>query len=330
MQSVWTVVLGFFVTIGFIGAVFAAAGDTVCPELALTPLQRFAGLITFGNIMLTGGILGSVIFLAWFLYLIRIPTAIYEFAGYLASFVLIFFAKSIPVGIDPIFTAFAGCIGFAAMMLVSAALHEWEYNEARCCSALAVTWAIVAMAHQSELIGFFAVMAFFGALGFFVSSYPFMTVIGFKDEDSLNRATGAAFILLAFFVFYHISGIKVPYAGLFTYGAYLVGSLVGFMGLLILAYEGYGNERGYIARQIPIIVAGIAALFFGSVLAIPEIQKIGGTFFGLYLPEKVCDVPTEDTLGYVLKGLVISCIALGAGYFVLRYQDFFAPYILMM
>jgi hypothetical protein len=39
----------------------AKAASTACPEL--TSLQRFAGLITFGNIMLTGGILGTVGFL---------------------------------------------------------------------------------------------------------------------------------------------------------------------------------------------------------------------------------------------------------------------------
>lgn len=318
------------ITMILLSAPANAADALNCPELTLTPLQRVAGLITFGNIMLTGGILGTVGFLAWLLYLIRIPTAVYELGGYATSISLVVFAKNIPLGIDTVFIAFAGCIGFAAMLLVSAALHNLEKNEAGYCMTLAVMWGIVALAYQSELIGFFSIGALFGALGFFIKSYPLMTVIGFEDEDALNRATGAAFIILALFVSYRLVGVDVPHVRLFAYGAYLIGSFVGFTGLLILAYEGYSDNRGYIARQLPIIVAGVAALFFGSILAIPEIQKIGGTFFGLYLMEKVCDVPTDDTIGYATKGLVISSIALGASYLILRYQEFFAPYILMM
>ncbi|MDO8600756.1 MAG: hypothetical protein Q7R73_04100 [bacterium] len=316
-----------FSVIGFAGTAFAAVASA-CPEL--TGLQKFAGLMTFGNIMLTAGILGSVGFLAWLLYLVRIPAVVYEVCGYTVSLGLVLFAKRIPLGVDPAFIAFAGCICFAAMILVSAALHNVKRDEAGYCMMLAVTWAAVAVAYQSELIGFFAVAALFGALGFFVRSYPFMTVIGFEDRDALNRATGAAFVLLVGFISFRISGITNSYAQLFSYGTYLIGSLVGFTGLLILAYEGYGKHRGYISRQIPIIVGGIAALFFGSVLAIPELQKIGGTFFGLYLLEKICDVPTEGRVGFAFKGFVISCIALGAGYLILSHKDFFASYILMM
>ena len=318
---------GIFASLMVAQSAFGASAD--CPEL--TVAQRIVGLITFGNIALTAGILGTVGFLAWLLYLIRIPAALYEIAGYAASIGLVVFAEKIPLGIDPAFTAFAGCIGFGAMLCVSGILHEWKEDYAGYCMTLAVLWAIVAMGYKSELIGFFSVGALFGALGFFVQSYPFMTVIGFDDEDALNRATGAAFLLLAAFVGLRIAGNVNPYVGLFSYGAYLIGSLVGFTGLLILAYEGCSQEgRGYIARQIPIIVASVAALFFGSVLAIPEIQKIGGTFFGLYLIEKVCDIRTEDQVGYALKGLVISGIALVAGYVILRNKEFFAHYILMM
>lgn len=309
----------------FTGAAFGA--DTSCSEL--TPLQRFAGLITFGNIMLTGGILGTVGFLTWLLYLVRIPATLYEVGGYAVSIGLVAFAKKLPIGIDPVFIAFAGCIGFAAMLLVSSELHNWKENPTGYCTTLAVSWALVALAYQSELIGFFSVGAFFGALGFFVESYPFMTVIGFEDEDALNRSTGTAFILLSLFTAYKISGTDLPYANLFAYGAYLIGSLVGFTGLLILAYEGY-YKKNYIVRQLPIIAAGIAALFFGSVFSIPEIQKIGGTFFGLYLLEKVFDVPSEGRVGYAIKGLAISCLALGIGYLILRFKDFFAPYLLML
>ncbi|MEK7074460.1 MAG: hypothetical protein AAB968_01720 [Patescibacteria group bacterium] len=307
---------------------FGAVVD--CPEL--TSLQRLAGLVSFGNIMLTAGVIGTVGFLVWLLYLIDIPATVYEFGGYGVSLALMALAKKIPLGIDPAFAAFAGCVGFAAMLYVSCVLHEWKRNEAGYCMTLTVTWAAVALAYQSELIGFFSVGALFGALGFFIRSYPLMTVIGFEDEDALNRATGAAFVLLTAFIAYRVSGVSVAHIELFSYGTYLIGSLVGFTGLLILAYEDYGEGegRGYIARQVPIIVGGVAALFFGSVLAIPELQKIGGTFFGLYLLEKICDVPTEGRVGYALKGLVISSVALAAGYIILRNKEFFASYILMM
>lgn len=316
---------GIIALAAFTGTGFAA---TDCPEL--TSLQRFAGLVTFGNVMLVGGILGTVGFLTWLLYLIHIPKTVYEIGGYVVSIGLILFAKHIPLGIDFIFPAFAGCIGCAAMLYVSSVLHSWQKNEAGYCITLAVIWTIIAMAYQSALIGFISVAALFGALGFFVRSYPFMTVIGFEDEDALNRATGTAFVLLAFFIFYRITAGTSFYVELFSQGVYLIGGLVGFTGLLILAYQGYGKSRRYISRQIPMIVGGIAAIFFGSVFSIPEIQKIGGTFFGLYLLEKICDIPTEGKIGYALKGLIISGIALIAGYIILRNKEFFASYILLM
>ena len=305
----------------------ASAVVNACQEL--TALQRFAGLITFGNVLLVAGIVGVVGFLAWILVLIRIPATLYEICGYALSISLVLFARQIPLGIDPVFTVFAGCVGLGAMFLVTALLHDITDSAAGFCASLALVWGIVGIAYQSELIGFIAVGALFGALGFFVRSYPFMTVIGFEDEDSLNRATGAAFILLIFFVGYKMLGAKSPNLEIFAYGTYLIGSLVWFTGLLILAYEGYGKGN-YIGRQLPIIIAGIVALFFGSVYGIPEIQKIGGTFFGLYLLEKICDVPTHGTVGYAIKGLVISAISLTAGYIVLQNKDFFAAYIIMM
>lgn len=311
----------------FAGSGFGASND--CPEL--TSAQRFIGIVTFGNVMLTAGILGAVGFLVWLLYLINIPAGLYEVAGYGASIGLMSFANKIPVGIDPAFMAFAGCIGFGAMLYVSGVLHNWKKDETGYLMTLAVAWAIAAIGYHSELIGFFSVAALFGALGFFVRSYPFMTVIGFEDDDALNRATGAAFIILAAFVGYRMAGVSVPFVSLFAYGAYLIGSLVGFTGLLILAYQWYEEEgHRYLLRQIPIIVAGIAALFFGSVLAIPEIQKIGGTFLGLYILEKICDVPSEEKVGFAVKGLVISGIVLAAGYIILRNKEFFSAYILMM
>lgn len=321
------VLLGVCLVFGAASTAFAGVAPD-CSEL--TALQKFAGFVTFGNIMLTGGIVGAVGFLVWLLYLIDIPKTVYEIGGYAVSLGLVMYGKDLHLGIDPAFIAFAGCIGFGAMLMVSAALHDLEPNMTAYFSTLTLAWAAVAVAYQSELVGFFAVGALFGTLGFIVRSYPFMTVIGFESEDALNRATGAAFVLLALFIGFRISGATASFIHLFSYGTYLIGSLVGFTGLLILAYEGYKDSGGYIARQIPIIVFGIAALFFGSVLAIPELQKIGGTFFGLYLLEKICDVPTNGKIGYAFKGLVISCIALGAGYLILSHQELFAPYILLM
>lgn len=327
MKSLISVI--FLAIIGFATTAFAQVNSVDCP--GLTPLQRFImGLTDFGNILFVGGILGTVVFLVWLLYLIKIPVVVYEFCGYTVSIGLVVFANKILLGIDPVFIAFAGCIGFAAMLAISATIHGWEKKETEYFTLLAVIWGVVAAAYQSELIGFFSVGALFGALGFFVRSYPFMTVIGFEDEDALNRATGTAFILLALFVAYRVFGTSVPYAKYFSYGTYVIGSLVGFTGLLILAYEGYSESRGWGVRQMPIIIGGLAALYFGSVYAIPELQKIGGTFFGLYLLEKVCDIPTKGRVGWVFKCLVISSMALGTGYVILRYKDFFAPYIFMM
>ncbi|MCI0565727.1 hypothetical protein L0Y46_00860 [bacterium] len=304
----------------------AAQAVAVCPEL--TALQKIAGLVTFGNTLLFAGTIGAVGFLVWLLYLI-IPGIVYEALGYPTAATLIGGSYSISIDIPAEYAAFTGCMLFAGTLLVTSALHDLKENYVSYFSILTVIWGIAAVGYHSNLIGFFSVLALFGALGFYIRSYPFLTVIGFVD-GGVQRASGTAFVILALFSGLKIVGLDLPTLSYFTYGGFLIGSFVLFLGLLIVAYGGYKGSRNYFARQLPIIVGGIAALFVGSVWDIPEMQNTAGTFFGLYLLEKVFDIPTKGKIVFAIKGLVISVIASGAGYFILLHKEFFAPYLFLL
>lgn len=307
---------------------------SVDQPVKLTGLQKFAGYITFVNTMWVFAIIVGV---TCFIYLfgrliveiaglfLAIPAWFYEFLLYAFSLTLILKGDYFRPGVGQ-YVALTGCLAFAGALIISGIRLKLSAPGSFFLILTAV-WGFVALLYSSSLIGFFAVIALMGALGFFVAIHPLVYVIGFKDEDSVGRATAAAFCLLAAFVALQIFGIPLAHLSVFQPGVLFMGSFVGFLGLLIASTRWYPRRYPWPLFQLIAIAAGIGALYFGTVYQLPELAKIGGTFFALYLLEKFCEVPVEGRVGYACLGLIGS----GAVYWfcltVKNNPDFFRPYL---
>ena len=82
-----------------------------------------------------------------------------------------------------------------------------------------------------------------------------------------------------------------------------------------------------------VVVAGCFALFGGAYLQIPELQRIGGTFFCLWLAEKIAELVSildlESVTGYAFVALIIGGSLWRAGIFITTHQEFFRQYTLL-
>jgi hypothetical protein len=272
--------------------------------------QRFKGFLTFVNIIWVLSSILLVIALAWLtkLYLLpilkRIPAVVYERLVYIVCWVFIIGAYRFAKGIDQ-FIALPGCLGLVGAMTFSHTLHKdrlekfFKRNRLDPFTVnsfiLFLIWMVVAIIYQSSLIAFIAVIALEAFLGFSVVVLPLCVAIGFTEKSIIPRAMAASFLLLVFYVLLRMTGIELPYFGIFSAGALFMGPFVYFIGLLIVSSKLYkhANAHHYLGLQILTIVSGLLALFIGSVWQISQLQGIGGTLFFLYLLEKYFELPWQ-------------------------------------
>jgi len=323
----------------FIGALlpsYAIAQDaaTTCPEL--TWLQYAAGFITWMNILQVGAIILGVacacfILFRWFGWLLQIflhiPVAVYEVLGYALSVGLIVWAYFLD-GPNQLWPLLSGSLLFGGMLVITGKLHNIEPNFERFFGTLFIVWAAIALFYQSEVIGFFAVAAFMGMLGFSFAVIGVGYMIGFQDNDALKRATTAGFITLIAFVAIRVSGEAVPYIHVFEQGALWLGSFVGFIGILIASSRWYENRAMYPIMQVIAIVLGMAAIGVGSVFGIPQLLGIGGTFFALYLIEKPFEIPAESATGFAAIGLFVAAAVGGSVWWAQNNMELIEPFLL--
>ncbi|HSD12782.1 MAG TPA: hypothetical protein VLC10_04450 [Patescibacteria group bacterium] len=305
----------------------------------LTALQRFAGLITFVNILWVIGIALGVICFA-FLFgsyvvelvklLVNVPLAFYEVVFYAGSLGLAIWGRSLSPGVAP-YVGLTGCLLFGAAVMFTAKAHKsLNLGGALVSATMCLAWSIAALSYGSSLLGFIAVAALMSAFGFSVLVMPLAYCIGFKDEASIGRATAAAFSILTAYVIVRALGADPSILRVFEGGALFLGSFVGYLGLLITSSRWYdGKSRNYVLFQFGTIAAGVAALFVGSYFGISELQKIGGTFFVLYLLEKIIEIPAKSARGYAAVGLVASLAIFGFCMYVKHDPETLRPYVFM-
>jgi len=243
---------------------------------------------------------------------VAIPLVVYELALAGLSLAAVAGGLSIPVWGE--FVGLTGCLGVAATLTLSGHLRKIEPNTVRFCALLMVLWAPVAVLYHSPMIGFIAVAALMGAVGFSAAMSPLCYAIGFRDEESVPRATFTGFVLLAAFAVIRQTGATIPWISAFSTGSLFLGSFVGYLGLLILSSRWYVFSKGkrgagtYLALNALTVGAGVAAIVLGTYFAIPQLQQIGGTFFCLYLLEKTAEIPVRSIKGWACVGLVVSGI----------------------
>lgn len=304
----------------------------------ITWLQRAAGFVTFANTMMTlAAIIGMCAFLflfgraiAWMVFVIvAIPPEFYEGLLILSGIGLSAFAFLSLEGGN------ASAIGLVGALLYGGgALWVWarhDKNKKLSVSGisliLAAAWGAHALLFQSSLVGTFSIAALMSVLGFSAYMVPGLIMIGFEDEDTVPRATLASFLILGTFVGFQILGESPPFISVFRPGALYVCGFVGYLGVLITGSRWYYSNANYLLRQIPAVVLGIAAIFLGSIFNVPELQKMGGTFFVLYLMEKPFEIPAENKTAYALIALAVCTVIYFSGMWVKANVDIVSPYL---
>src|SRR5471032_748989 len=313
----------------------AWAADAGCVQL--TGLQRVAGYVTFANTVKVLAVLVGIGFAAVFLrgliarllmIFVIIPVGFYKALGYVASIGLIGWVYAIQHGHVAIvagsveswadiarYVAVVGAVGLGGSLLVS--LADWAKihgsgprpNET---SAMLLTllFGVLAMTLDNSLIGAFAVATLMAFFGFFIISTPGVLFLGFDNERALFSGTIAAFVLLAPATLAMAHQGNLGAFDVFRPGVFWVASFTGFTGLLILASWCMSKSAArYAARQALMLIMGLAALYFGSVAGIEPLQKIGGTFFVVWLLSKPWDLPKTNILAWSGLGL-LTCVAL--------------------
>lgn len=286
--------------------------EIVKPGSQTNVIQKIAGFVTFTNIILTAAAILLVSAVGWLasLYLIPIlmliPGSGYEIIIYLGCFSAILGGN--PATEIGEFIALPGCLGLIGAISFTHYLHRDFFNQLLAgrdsypyyidSLILFIIWAIAAIFYQSSLLGFIAIIALETSLGFSVVITPLCYMIGFTEKDVIPRAMSASLILLSIYITAEIADFQLPYIGIFSTGVLFVGTFVYFVGTLIVSSKWYEYGKFKISRylwlQFLTITSGVAALYIGSVWQVLLLQRIGGTFFFLYLIEKYFELPWQQ------------------------------------
>ena len=206
-------------------SLLAAPTLAACPELTI--LQKAAGYITWLNILRIFAIVigtGSFCFLFknWvgnlIMLFVNVPKELYEVLAYVGSVGLIIVGLFISEN-NALWFGLTGCLLFGGALVLTAYLHKTETNEVLFFSILFAVWSVVAVLYQSSVIGFIAVAALMGVVGFSLWVTPLCYAFGFKDEDKLGNATSTGFAILLLFVFLRMTHITLPFVHVFESGA---------------------------------------------------------------------------------------------------------------
>lgn len=327
--------LGLGTALLLLGSTTLAATPSCAP---LTGLQVAAGYVTFANIVKLIAVLAGAGF-AWIFFghviqhLLRvfmlIPLSVYKALGYLVSFALLVWSYGVANGhgawlVGAHWSAlndlarYVGVIGALGLgVSVLGSLADWAevhgagpHPEQTSAMILAVLMGAIALLLDNPIVGAFAVVALMAFFGFFIIAFPGVVTLGYDSDKALFSGTLASFLILV------PATLAVAHQGslgpveVFRAGIFWITTLSGYTGLLILATFHFSRHLGrYLAMQAVMVLMGLAALYFGSVYDIGELQKIGGTFFVVYLMSKPWDLPKTNVLMWSGLGL-FTCVAL--------------------
>lgn len=277
-------------------------------------------LVVLAGIILAIAIGGLVAYYLWPL-LVSIPVIIYEGAAYGLSGVCMAAGYLFQpfdlwvINIQPFWFVIPGAISFAACIAFSHQKH-WasEYQgesvyagpgffsfpvilSGLCC----IAWGAMAIFYHNlfpqagipYFLAFISVIALESFLGFSVITAPGCIMLGWNSDGVIPRTTSASFLILAFYVTAHLTGLSLdPAVKLFETGGLFMGAFVYYLGLLVMSSKFYPeSEDRYVFMQLLTIVSGLAAFFIGSTFGVNILLGVGGTFFTIYLLEKYYEIP---------------------------------------
>lgn len=307
---------------------------------------RVADWLSFGNTVITLGVLGLVIgiliiFRQAIIDLLKIfkeiPVIVYEVLVYAFGLTLVIGGRDwMPE--NGYYLGLLGCLILAGGVGISFFYHSssrTKHGFSIFFLILTGIFAAGALYYASTLIGGFATFCFISTLSFEDAMDNLSSFIGFENDAALGRVTTVSYIVIAVHIILKIIGVQIPALQIFEPGMLYLGGFGGYIGILISSGYWYDKFSGdYLIRQITAILLGAAALVCGLMLGIPTLTKIAGTFLALYLLEKLFEIISLLKIrdAYALGGVIIflSATLAGAGLLVVRNQDFFSKYLLFL
>jgi hypothetical protein len=204
---------------------------------------------------------------------------------------------------------------------------------------LALTLAALAMSHDSELLGFASVVAFYAAIGFQVCAYGLCYVIGFESDSAMERCAVTSFVLLSSVGgarFLNTSWSLGGHFAPFRSAVSVFGCIVLFLALLIMSSRFYRRgERSrlirtrfgidaYLFANIITLVLLLGFSAVGLVGGLPGMANTASVFLVLWSMEKYADLHLEQQWnGWVLV-LAVSVAAWRAALWLHCRPDFTA------
>lgn len=299
--------------------------------------QQSEGVVTFFHVIIVLACIGAVVFFAYLfrsavkkLYelLKQIPKAVYEVLFHAISLGTLLGGYFGVEGALRPYMGFIGCLLFVASLSYTAKIHKLDASKLWFPGTLFAVFTASTVVFHSPLTGFMAVCALLWAVGFTAETSPLCYAFGFKNDSDLGKATSTAFTILIAFVVMQIAGVSNGVLGDFKFGALFMGSFVGYLGLLIASSRWYTERKSsYAVLQVITVVAGVAALFVGSVFEIGELQKIGGTFFIIFFFEKLIELLSTRKPLYAFWGLCLCALAAVVSFWGMSHPDTLAQYL---
>jgi hypothetical protein len=289
------------------------AADINCTDLSM--LQRAAGYVSwlgFIEVLGIGAIAGGLIFIfGGIVKTILKMTGLMEILLWLLTVGCIAHSYAIG-GAYQSWTIAIGAILIPCAYILSAYVHKIVINESASLAILSIIWGFIALFFSSSFVGFLAVGALLGTLGFFIAVTPFSYMFGFKSDEAIPHATAAGLIIMGIYILTRALHINEQYFAVFETGALWLGSLVGFLGLLIVSSAMYDEERTWGAMNLLTIILLIVTVSLGLLFAINEVTTIASAFLLLYLAAKIIEVETESMIALGVKlfiaGIMIACV----------------------
>lgn len=319
----------------FASAAFAA--DAVCPEL--TAVQRWVGFLFSMNFLAVCAIAtlaaGICIFFHGFIAwawdsLWAMIKDVADILAHLVSIGLIVSGAWTPAEYQ-LWPVLGGCILFGASVFFTIWLRHIKGDDPTgVCALLAIAWGAVAIYYGMSEVGFLAVAAFMGVLGFSVIVTPLCYGFGFQKDGDIKSGTAAALIVLTIYVIAHAFLPNAPAAGkVFEAGAFWLGSFVGFIGLLVLSSELYTSFKGgsYGWMQCVAIAIYMAGVAIGMTLGINPLAGMAGTFLVFYAAGKLIEIRTRTAMTFGLKVILIGCVFTGAWFFAQQHEAVIKTYL---
>ncbi len=295
--------------------------------------EQVRGVLTFANIIWVVASFLIVLAVVWLggIYLVAllalIPIEGYEILAYGVCGGLIVASPSE-------FWALPGAIAINGVWAWSHGLHpktlEGFYRTLKTnpitfgSGVLTLLWGGMAIAYQSSVFGFLAILALEAFFGFVVTVTPGIYSFGFRSRRVIPYATFASLALILVYTAHLQGWITIPQFSIFQRGVFYIGTFVYSLGMLIWSSKWYHHERPwmYPVLQIGAIASGVAALYFGTMLNIGTFQGIGGTFFFLYALEKYFELPWRKEF-WAWGTLGLALLLWGSAWVMQNYPEFF-------